>query len=212
MDIDASEYHRLYEMSSIERKLYRSGYHQIAGVDEAGRGPLAGPVVAAAIIMPPKMMISGIDDSKKVSKKKREAIFQQIISLNIPYAVGIVDSGEIDRINILQATFVAMQQAVAKLFSPPDFLLIDGHISPPFSFPLQCIVHGDSLSISIAAASIIAKITRDEIMEKYDTVYPEYGFCDHKGYGTAKHLEAIKKYGPSPIHRFSFAPIKEALL
>jgi ribonuclease HII len=181
---------------------------RIGGVDEAGRGPLAGPVVACCAVIPSDFDFTGINDSKKLTSKRREKIFERIIAEKIPFGVGIVDSLEIDRINILQATYAAMRLAVAQMPFPPDMLLIDGLPVPKLSqSPQTAIVGGDGLSASIAAASIIAKVTRDRLMCEYSAIYPEYGFERHKGYGSALHLAAIQQHGPCPIHRQSFAPI-----
>ncbi len=203
------EKNRLLAMSFFESKLYQEGYRNVCGVDEAGRGPLAGPVVAAAVVLPKNFLLKGLNDSKKVEKKRRKELFKQIVEdKKIHYATGIVDTSEIDKINILQATLLAMKIAIENLILPPDYLLIDGNISPKVPYPNQTLVKGDQLSLSIAAASIIAKCMRDEIMEKYHTLWPNYGFNSHKGYGTKKHLEAIQTFGPCSIHRKSFEPVK----
>ncbi len=175
-----------------------------AGVDEAGRGPLAGPVVAAAVVLPDDCIIEGLDDSKKLTHTKRVRIYKEIESLAISYAVGIVEPEEIDRINILQAALLAMEISVKKLTTKPDYLLIDGNQRTSLLLMQETIVKGDSKSCSIAAASIIAKVTRDSIMEEYHKQYPEYNFKGHKGYPTKEHYEAIKEHGPCPIHRKSF--------
>jgi len=196
-------------LTTIEEKAHEEGYELIAGVDEAGRGPLAGPVVAAACIIPRGIVIEGVDDSKKLSSEERERLYRLLVSHpQIIYSLGILDHHDIDTLNILQATLRAMALAVEGLSIEPDFLLIDGNQKPPTSIPLQTVVQGDSLSQSIAAASILAKRTRDQLMLEYHLQYPEYGFNEHKGYGTKKHLKAIETYGPCPIHRQSFAPIK----
>lgn len=210
-EIDTQECQRIAQMSLIEEKLFSQGYKDVAGVDEAGRGPLAGPVAAAAVILPRHFVLKGVNDSKKLTALQRKRIFQAIIDSNISFATAFVDAEEIDQMNILQATFLAMKKAVHSLDRIPEFVLIDGNRSPQIAIPSKCIIRGDSLSISIATASVIAKVARDEIMEKYHEKYPQYGFGDHKGYGTKRHLEALYKYGPCPIHRFSFAPVKEAL-
>ena len=200
---------RLEAMTLYESKARQWGYRTIAGVDEAGRGPLAGPVVAAACILPQETLIEGIDDSKKLLPSERAKVFQAILALqDIDYGVGIIDHLIIDQVNILQATFQAMLAAIAALRQKPDFLLVDGNQMPTAKIPGQPIVKGDSLSLSIAAASIIAKETRDEIMLAYHQQWPQYGFADHKGYATHDHLEAIEKHGPCPIHRLSFDPFK----
>ncbi|MES2121669.1 MAG: ribonuclease HII [Chlamydiota bacterium] len=196
---------RLLAMTELELGARWRGFHRIAGVDEAGRGPLAGPVVAAACILPEDALIAGVDDSKKLSPSKRFEIFQRLISdPRIEYGIGIISPEIIDQVNILQATFLAMLAAVSHLTTPPDFLLIDGNRKPPFSIPLDLIVKGDSRSQSIAAASIIAKETRDELMRALDQSYPQYGFAIHKGYGTKAHTQALFQHGPSPVHRKSF--------
>ncbi len=197
------EFVRLYRLTAFEREANLKGAKATAGIDEAGRGPLAGPVVAAAVILPEDAAIDGVDDSKKLSPKKRDLLYDEIINKAVAYGVGIVDEKEIDVINILEATKKAMIQAVSALTVKPDFLLID---SSRLSLPIRQmgIVKGDSLSASIAAASIIAKVTRDRLIEKADADYPQYGFAKHKGYGTKEHIEAIKKYGICPIHRVSF--------
>jgi ribonuclease HII len=184
------------------------GYTSIAGIDEAGRGPLAGPVVAAAVILHPKRPVDGVNDSKKLSEKRREDLFDQITNYAVAIGVGLVDSETIDRINILQATRQAMLDAVHALSLTPDHLLIDGITPISTSIHQQTIKQGDSRSASIAAASIIAKVTRDRLMLQYDQIYPDYGFARHKGYGSAAHLAALQKYGPCPIHRMTFGGVK----
>lgn len=193
-----------------ERKLSKSGYTRIAGVDEAGRGPLAGPVVAGAVILKDFKFKERIDDSKKLSAKKREKAYREIFKKSI-VGVGIVDEKTIDDINIYQATKKAMQLAVANLGIRPDYVIVDGKMKITTKCPLRCIVSGDSKSLSIAAASIVAKVTRDRLMVEYDLVYPQYGFARHKGYGTKFHIEALNNHGPSPIHRNSFQPVKNLL-
>ena len=178
----------------------------LCGVDEAGRGPLAGPVCAAAVILPPELEIKGLNDSKKLSAKKREALFPAICEQAIDYAVATASVEEIEQYNILQATFLAMQRAISGLKNAPEMILIDGDRLPP-GLPCQAksVIKGDSLSASIAAASVLAKVSRDRLMcEEMDRQYPQYGFAIHKGYGTAAHYEALSKYGPSPCHRMSF--------
>ena len=193
----------------FEREASSKGFFKIAGLDEAGRGPLAGPVVSAAVILPDLFAVSGINDSKKLTPLKRDYFYDQICTHALAIATGIVDSAEIDRINILQATLMSMFKAVKNLEINPDFLLIDGTFTIPSELPQTTIIKGDSLSISIAAASIIAKVTRDRLMKKYDEKYPQFGFSRHKGYPTKVHKEAIKKFGPSPIHRCTFKGVKE---
>lgn len=199
-----SEINRINQMLEIERKLYNLGYYQICGVDEAGRGPLCGPVVAAAVILSQNCIIEGVNDSKKLSEKKREMLYNEIIKNAIAVGVGTCDQDVIDEINILNATKKAMCEAIKNLKKKPDYVLIDGNQKIDIEFPLDTVVKGDSKSESIAAASIIAKVTRDRIMLEYDKKYPEYGFAKHKGYGTKAHIEAIEKYGITPIHRISF--------
>jgi len=207
--VSKAELSRLQAMSEQENRLSLAGFSRIAGVDEAGRGPLAGPVVAAACILSRKRSFESLNDSKQLTAEKREKLFLEITSdPNTLFAVGIADVETIDRINILQATFIAMRQAVAALSTQPDYLLIDGNQVPRFAIPLLALVAGDALSISIAAASIVAKVTRDRMMEEWDQKWPQYGFLKHKGYGTADHLAAIRKWGPCPLHRSSFEPMK----
>jgi ribonuclease HII len=193
----------------FEKYACKSGYVFIAGIDEAGRGPLAGPVVAAAVILPVGVTIAGVDDSKKLSPDKREKLFDIIMTHALSVGVGLITPAEIDNINILQATRRAMLAAVQNLSHPPDYLLIDGISTIDSTIPQKTIKKGDSLSISIAAASIIAKVTRDRIMIEMAAKYPGYGFAGHKGYGSAAHLDAIKRLGPSPIHRLTFGGVKE---
>jgi ribonuclease HII len=193
----------------IEYKYWNNGIKYIAGVDEAGRGPLAGPVVAAAVIFPSEVKIDGINDSKRLSAKERERLFDIINEKAISVGVGIIDHTVIDEINILNATFRSMHEAIGKLTNRPDHLLIDGPRFAGANIPFTAIIDGDAKCFSIAAASIIAKVSRDRLMKEYDKQYPQYGFAKHKGYGTKAHLEAIKKHGPCAIHRKSFRmPIK----
>ena len=191
--------------------LYEAGYRLIAGVDEAGRGPLAGPVVAAAVTFLSDTSILGIDDSKKLTESRREFLYEEIQQKAAGYGVGIVDREVIDDINILRASLEAMRLAILKLPIQPDFLLIDGLYLPDIDLPMQALPHGDSLSASIAAASIIAKVTRDRIMRKLDRMYPQYGFSRNKGYPTPQHLAALDKFGPCKIHRRSFGPVRKKL-
>ena len=179
-------------------------YQYICGVDEAGRGPLCGPVAAAAVIMPKDSRIEGVNDSKKLTEKKREVLYEQIIKEAIAYHVCLIDNEEIDEINILNATLKAMETAINSLSVKADFALIDGNRNKGITTPNQMVVKGDSKSYSIACASILAKVTRDRLMEEYDEKYPEYGFLKHKGSGTKAHYEAIEKYGITPIHRKTF--------
>ena len=199
----AEERAREYGLMRYERQYAGEGL--IAGVDEAGRGPLAGPVVAAAVILYPGAEILGINDSKQLSEKKREALYPEILEKCMAVGVGIVGPGRIDEINILQATYEAMRKAVGTLCFRPDVLLVDAVTIPGLDEVLQVpIIKGDAKSLSIGAASIVAKVTRDRIMREMDAIYPEYGFAAHKGYGTAAHIEALKAFGPCPIHRRSF--------
>jgi ribonuclease HII len=188
----------------IEQGLWNNGFRLIAGVDEAGRGPLAGPVVAAAVVLPYGVGIIGIEDSKKLSERTREELYKIITDSAVGIGIGIVDHIVIDEVNILNATFRAMHSAIAKLNCVPDHLLIDGPYFAGANIPYTTIIKGDSLSVSIAAASIIAKVTRDRLMYQYDREYPQYGFANHKGYGTREHIEAIRKFGLCTIHRKSF--------
>lgn len=200
---EEAEAMRLQEMLTYERMYDQCEY--VCGVDEVGRGPLAGPVVTAAVILPKELVILYVNDSKKLSEKRREELYPQIMEKALGVGIGIVSPGRIDEINILQATFEAMRQAVASLPVRPDMVLVDGnHNIPDLGIPQQCIIKGDAKSMSIACASIIAKVTRDRMMVDYDTIYPEYGFASNKGYGSAAHIEAIKEIGPSPIHRSTF--------
>jgi len=187
-----------------EKLAAEKGFHRICGIDEAGRGPLAGPVFAAAVILPPGAEIEGLNDSKKLSAKKREALFDVITETAVGYGIGFADEKEIDAVNILQATFLAMARAAAALPVGADYALVDGNRMPPLPVPGETIIKGDGLSASIAAASILAKVSRDRVMEEIDRLYPEYQFAKHKGYGTALHRELLLRYGPSPVHRQSF--------
>jgi ribonuclease HII len=200
------------DMLALEAQALRRGYCLIAGVDEAGRGPLAGPVVAAAVILPTGVLIPGVNDSKQLTEEKREELFEVIYREALTVGVGIGDHALVDRINILQATLSAMSDAVRALSVTPEFILIDGISSIPMNIPQRTVKKGDSLSLSIAAASIIAKVTRDRMMVEYDARFPGYGFASHKGYGAASHLAAIAELGPCPIHRKSFSGVKEHCL
>lgn len=192
------------ENLAYEHAIWQQNIDHIAGVDEAGRGPLAGPVVAAAVIFKPYQTIENVKDSKKLSEKWRNRLFDEITKEALAYGVGIVEHGEIDRINIRQATFKAMRMAIGSLGKTPQYILVDGEGLPDKIYPQEAIIKGDNLSFTIAAASILAKVTRDRMMIEYHNEYPEYGFDRHKGYGTAAHRETIKKVGPAPIHRRSF--------
>ena len=188
----------------FERFLQQQGYQRIAGVDEAGRGALAGPVVASAVVLPFNCSIPGLTDSKQLTPKQRDDLFFKIEKSAVAVSVGCVDNNEIDRVNILQATLLAMSQAIERIFPLPDYVLVDGTQLPPISIRAHAIPKGDSLYQSIAAASIIAKVKRDRIMIELDKIYPHYGFQRHKGYGTRQHRQAISKVGLCPIHRRSF--------
>lgn len=192
------------EMWQIEQSWFDRGIEVICGVDEAGRGPLAGPVCAAAVILPKNLEISGLNDSKKLSDKRRRELFPVIKEQAIAYGIAMVDHQQIDEINILQATYLAMKLAIERLAVKPDLALVDGNRSSDFGVPVETVVHGDSLSASIAAASVLAKVTRDDYMLQMAQEYPGYGFEIHKGYGTKAHYEALTNMGASPIHRMTF--------
>jgi ribonuclease HII len=195
-------------MYCVEKNLRQRGYQLIAGIDEAGRGPLAGPVVAAAVILPPDYRNSEINDSKQLTPLKRESLFIDIKNAALTFAIGIVSPREIDEIGILNATKLAMRQAVLKLDPKPEFILIDAVAINVEGIPQMTLIEGDAKVFSIAAASILAKVSRDRLMVKYHRQFPQYGFDQHMGYGTEIHLKAISKHGPSPIHRMTFAPLK----
>ena len=195
----------------FEKKAIKKGFLKIAGIDEAGRGPLAGPVVSAAVVLPSFFQVSGICDSKKLTPKKRNYFYEKIYELAVSIGIGIVDPPEIDRSNILQASLMSMAMAAENLAPQPDCLLIDGIFTVSSALPQEPIPKGDGLSISIAAASIVAKVTRDRLMERYHQYYPQFGFSRHKGYPTKAHKAAIRKYGCSPIHRRSFKGVREHL-
>lgn len=194
----------MIDMWEIEHECITKGYQVVCGVDEAGRGPLAGPVCAAAVILPADAEIPGLNDSKKLTDKKRRELFPVIKEKAIAYGIAISDEKEIDQINILQATFRAMERAVEQLHTRPDYALIDGNKLPNLDIPGEAVVHGDSRSASIAAASILAKVTRDDIMLEMAKEYPAYAFDIHKGYGTKAHYAALTEHGPCPIHRMTF--------
>ncbi|MDR3709281.1 MAG: ribonuclease HII [Capsulimonadaceae bacterium] len=195
-----------------ESACWAEGFQRVAGVDEVGRGPLAGPVVAACVILPPDFDTEGINDSKKLTARAREAAYERITGGAAAWALGMADAGEIDKINILRATHVAMARAMAALMPQPDFLLVDGLPVPGLPCPNQrALVGGDALSVSIAAASIVAKVTRDRMMVEADECYPQYGFAGHKGYGSASHIAALREHGPCPLHRRSFSPVAQVL-
>ena len=191
------------DMFIYENILFAEGVTLIAGMDEAGRGPLAGPVTAACCIPDFSKIVEGVNDSKKLTEKKRGSLFDLIKSSSVSFSVVSVDEATIDEINILNATKKAMKEALQKLEIKPEYLLVDA-VKCDFGLPYSPIIHGDALSYSIAAASVLAKVTRDRLMLEYDELYPEYGFAKHKGYGTKQHIEALKKYGPCPIHRRTF--------
>lgn len=194
---------------AFERQAAQDGFSAIAGVDEAGRGPLAGPVVAAAVILPPDPDLPGVTDSKLLKESRREELFELIMARAVAVGIGVSSPDVIDRINILQASLLAMKKAVAKLAVSADYLLVDGNFTVPMPLPQRTIVKGDFFSLSIASASIIAKVTRDRLMCQLDFKYPGYGFAEHKGYGCRSHLAAIAALGPSPVHRRTFRGVKE---
>ena len=199
------EEQRLISLKQYESELRNKGYKYICGIDEAGRGPLAGPVVVASVIMPENSMIEGVNDSKKVSEKKREKLYDLILEKAISYGVGIIGQDEIDEINILNATKKGLTTSLKELTQKPDLIIVDAltHIDT-LGIPYESIIKGDAKCYSISAASIIAKVTRDRIMREWDKIYPQYGFAQHKGYGTSAHINAIKEYGPCPLHRKTF--------
>ena len=196
---------------SLEKEMHSLGHRLVAGIDEAGRGPLAGPVTAAAVILPQGYHHSDVNDSKKLSESRREKVYEDLTAdEEVVWAWGLVEAREIDRINILRATHLAMARAVEGLPVEPDIALVDGREVKGLPVPHRAVIKGDTLSLSIAAASIIAKVERDRMMRKYAVEFPEYGFAKHKGYGTKMHLEGLQKYGPCAIHRKSFAPVVQA--
>ena len=203
--IKEKELERLTNLKSMEKELYEKGFEYICGIDEAGRGPLAGPVVVAGVIMPKDSMIEGVNDSKKVSEKKREKLYDVILEEAISYSVAIIGQDVIDEINILNATKEGVTKVVEGLDVKPNLILVDAltHINTK-GIPYDSIIKGDAKCYNISCASIIAKVTRDRIMREWDEIYPQYGFINHKGYGTAKHIQALKEYGPCPIHRKTF--------
>lgn len=204
LDKIRAENERLEMINTFENEGYQKGYTYIGGIDEAGRGPLAGPVVAAVVVFKPGTKIEGINDSKKLSEAKRDELFDIIKEQALDYGIGIVQKEEIDEYNILNATYMAMKKAINCLKKTPDYLLVDAAHVPDVNIDQKSIIKGDSKSISIAAASILAKVTRDSLMYEYDKMYPEYGFASHKGYGTDQHYKAIREHGITPIHRKSF--------
>lgn len=192
------------DLLEIENEYYKSGIKVLCGVDEAGRGPLAGPVCAAAVILPPGHLLEGVNDSKKLTERARDALYDVIINEAVAYGIAFAEIGEIESMNILNASLLAMRRAVDMLSPRPGLVLVDGNNAGSFDIPSEAIIKGDGRCISIAAASILAKVTRDRYMLQMDEVYPEYGFARHKGYGTKLHYEMLDKYGPCPIHRLSF--------
>lgn len=192
------------DLWAYERAAFADGYKLVCGVDEAGRGPLAGPVCAAAVILPPDCAIEGLNDSKKLTDKRRRALYDVIVEQAVAYGIAFASHQEIDEVNILQATFLAMRRAASQLAVQPELVLVDGNRDPQLGLPSQTIVKGDSLSASIAAASILAKVTRDRWMEELDAKYPQYGFAIHKGYGTKRHYAALTEFGPCEEHRQTF--------
>lgn len=209
VSLNAEERHRLFAMSSFERGLSSFGYQFICGIDEAGRGPLAGPVVAAAVILPIGSTIPGLRDSKLLTSLQRESLFAQITREALSVGIGVVDNDVIDRINILQATLLAMRKSLEQLQTKPDYLLVDALTIPGAGVAQKGIIHGDNLSVTIAAASVVAKVTRDRLMCRHHVEFPEYGFSAHKGYGTSAHLEKIRRFGPCRLHRKSFRGVAE---
>lgn len=202
--LKTKEAHRLFKMTLFERGLSSHGFRLICGIDEAGRGPLAGPVVAASVILPSGFSVAGIRDSKQLTEKQRETLYTQIVQEAISIGVGIIDHAVIDEINILQATYLAMESSLRNLHIQPDYLLIDALTLPRTTIPQKGIIRGDNLSVTIAAASIIAKVTRDRLMTEFHREFPEYNFLSHKGYGTEEHLQNLRTYGPCRIHRRTF--------
>ena len=198
---------RLEQMLRYEKELYKAGYQTIAGIDEVGRGPLAGPVVAAAVILPPECKIKGLNDSKKIPKKKHQDIYQAVMDKALAVGIGLMDSEIIDQVNIYEATKLAMKEALSKLSLKPDYLLIDA-MKLDIDIPQESIIKGDANSLSIAAASIVAKVTRDKLMADYDKEYPGYDFAQNAGYGTKSHLQGLERKGVTPIHRKTFEPVK----
>lgn len=197
------------DLRVLEEHAFHRGYKHIAGIDEAGRGALAGPVVAAAVIFPEGIEVPGVNDSKKLTALKREILYYQILEKSLAAGIGVGECHLIDEINILQATLLSMKNAVLGLAIQPDYLLVDGNCAIPLNIPQKAVVKGDSSSISIAAASIVAKVTRDKLMVEYNKIFPGYGFADHKGYGCESHLAAIAELGPCDIHRKTFRGVKE---
>ena len=198
---------RLEQMLQYEKELYQAGYQMIAGIDEVGRGPLAGPVVAAAVILPPGCKIKGLNDSKKIPKKKHQDIYQAVMDKALAVGIGLMDSEIIDQVNIYEATKLAMKEALSKLSHKPDYLLIDA-MKLDVDIPQESIIKGDANSLSIAAASIVAKVSRDKLMTDYDKEFPGYDFAQNAGYGTKSHLQGLERHGVTPFHRKTFEPVK----
>jgi ribonuclease HII len=199
-------------MNHLEQMLFEKGYRAVCGVDEVGRGPLAGPVVAAAVIMPPETLIEGLADSKRLTPLQRERIFEEIADMSLVCSVGVIDHESIDRMNILRASLMAMRKAVMDLRQAPDIILVDGNYPiPNVDQPQFTVVGGDRQCQSISAASIVAKITRDRIMDRYQAMFPSFSFSKHKGYPTPEHLEELREYGPTDIHRRSFKPVADLI-
>lgn len=198
---------RLEQMLRYEKELYQAGYLAIAGIDEVGRGPLAGPVVAAAVILPPGCKIKGLNDSKKIPKKKHQEIYQAVLDNALAVGIGLMDNDIIDRVNIYEATKLAMKEALSKLSLKPEYLLIDA-MKLDVEIPQESIIKGDANSLSIAAASIVAKVTRDKLMAHYAKEFPGYDFAKNAGYGTKSHLQGLERHGVTPIHRKTFEPVK----
>ncbi|MDH3891293.1 MAG: ribonuclease HII [candidate division Zixibacteria bacterium] len=210
MKIAFDDLHGNFDFTQMESMLVGKGYESICGVDEVGRGPLAGPVVAAAVIIPCGDAVAGIDDSKRLSAHRRDELFDQIVERGWPCAVGVIDSESIDSINILQASLMAMRKAIMDINPTPDFVLVDGKFDIPNIPQPQCaIIGGDRRCRAIAAASIVAKVTRDRIMDRYQVLYPSFSFAQHKGYPTPVHLNELKQHGPSEIHRRTFKPVAD---
>lgn len=210
-DVDRTERKRIRKLKQYEEELWKQGFRYIAGIDEVGRGPIAGPVVVAAVVLPQETFIAGVDDSKKLSANKRKTLAAEIKVKAISWTVVGVNPPYLDEINILNATREAMHMAVTELCPPPDFLLIDALKLPDIDIKQQSIIKGDSLSFSIACASILAKVERDASMEYFDAIYPGYDFAKHKGYATRQHIKALMDKGPCSIHRSSFEPVKSLL-
>jgi ribonuclease HII len=210
VSLPEKEISRLLAMQIFEKKARRFGFSKVAGADEAGRGPLAGPVVACICLLPENYLLKGLNDSKKLTPSQRESLFKALTQdESVFFGIGIVDSIVIDKINILQATYEAVRLAYQNIKVVPDYLICDGMSVPGLPIPCEKVIQGDQRSLSCAAASVIAKVTRDEIMKEANEKWPQYGFLSHKGYGTALHIKAIEEFGPTPIHRMSFAPLKK---